>query len=658
MLLSSLMLLASCGKKDEPSPKPTPPSPPDKASVYTEEQTSKKGYEHKGEKVEIDLKDNVVFVKKDINDQLVSDKDNEIVYKDSPYLTKVKQGDILFSSGEEDPSKAYAYKIVGVEKKDGNIHYKVKPAAMAEVFDEYKQTFDLKPDLAKVKLYDIDAQLEKFRSARVGDKLRANNLFDFDDKGNPKIKLELDDKGRIKFRYEGGVYFFDVVVFDADEDYKTKNDQLRFNFGIGAEEERKLQMKFKNRRLTLDGRLRFNTVYELEYGFEHNIEDAIKEGAENPPKILEKAIGLVKKTDEDDIIEDERIKIASIPMSSIGIAQLNFDIYIKVGLGIDGKLKMYAEYGPIYADFNYDRTYTDIYSEFYEINSDEAKLHDMSVKGDVTVGGKLGVALGPVIYTPVFQDGKGNMSYCGILTDIYGHIEAKVSAELKKDELSLSGTDLSGSIVTNMSMGFAYEPYIDGRLYTWKLFDPVDLKFSLFKRPEYLDDPWKFDFAWLWLRQGQEEKLDLNISNFVPVGVVDKPNIISAEWNDDMNALIRGKEVGSARIDLIYKNTKKRSGKIWTYVHKGKPVKALDGKGNLPELKGDENLPKKETEGKVYLPSLEGDKSLDKKSDEEGKGSGNTYLPKVKGKELFGEGDDASNGKSHLPAIEGTELFK
>ncbi len=168
-----LLLLTSCGKKDEPKPNPKPPVPPKEKLV-----------------------EDLVVTDEKVDTEIVSVSEDKIVLNEVP--PSVKVGGYIASDMTEEAPNGYLRKVVAVKKENGKVVLETKQAALDEVVLSGHYTYSHKFALSDFVLDPDDptnAKISTFRAASI-------------------------DGFGIKFKET-------VVIWDEDGNPKTKNDQLK-----------------------------------------------------------------------------------------------------------------------------------------------------------------------------------------------------------------------------------------------------------------------------------------------------------------------------------------------------------------------------------------------------------------------------------------------
>lgn len=145
---------ACCKHKNEPDP--LPPT----------EKDTQRGFSQKTEDVVVEMPEEVVYVKEDVNKTLQSynAETGTISFSNSEELERqnIKAGDILYSAQRtEIAPDGYSLRVTGVSRQGNTVTYQTEPASVLEVFDHLEETGtlkvgDLKPE--DIKVYSLIAR--------------------------------------------------------------------------------------------------------------------------------------------------------------------------------------------------------------------------------------------------------------------------------------------------------------------------------------------------------------------------------------------------------------------------------------------------------------------------------------------------------------------
>ena len=157
-LLVCFVLIASaaacCKHKNEPDP--LPPT----------EKDTQRGFSQKTDDVVVEMPEEVVYVKEDVNNTLQSynAETGTISFSNSDELERqnIKAGDILYSAQRtEIAPDGYSLRVTGVSRQGNTVTYQTEPASVLEVFDHLEETGTLKVGDLKsedIKVYSLIAR--------------------------------------------------------------------------------------------------------------------------------------------------------------------------------------------------------------------------------------------------------------------------------------------------------------------------------------------------------------------------------------------------------------------------------------------------------------------------------------------------------------------
>lgn len=596
--IAATLILASCSKEGKETPSPTPPTPstqPDKVSV--------KGYSHIAQEDTIVMHPNVINVQEDINNQFSSiTPEGTLVYNETSALDKVHVGDILYSSGADAGSHAYARKVVSIEKRGGKVYYQTEQATITEVFKNVDTSQEYKLDLANIQIHDVQEQIEQIRAAKYGkayaERMRAlEHTIPLGDRAKAKVKVE---DGDLKL-------YLDYILYDHDGKVKeTTNDQLKLS--LDGLKVNNFSCDYKLH--ALPPRLDVKTVIPmtiplaLKYGFSLEDEELEKQNqkmskgayadyvARKKAELLE---GLKHKSwlkreileNHSDIpkhfyaetlkdIVGKRIWIATIaglPVDPVGglIADARIDVFFILEASINGKIKVRTELTPtIYSSVSVLPSPVPMMPLIILPTSAEIrgmKFRNASIEGEIELEGKAGLGIAGGLYFKAFQKGAKhpkdllkpeNQSHLTVNADLYIGLNAKMDGEITYDRLS---SETSGHLGAAASVGIYTDVYFEYALYLWKLLENEG-KLKINDEPIAILGPVGIEGGFIYLNEGQTYKLKARHKRYSlpnifspkaiqPEYLSTDPKVFTAKVDKETGDLeIQAKSEGIAMLDL------------------------------------------------------------------------------------------------------------
>ena len=181
------------------------------------------------------MTDNAIYVQDDINENLVGydAEKGTMVFKDAKVLERagIKAGDVIFSNPVEGVAPdGYLVKVTSVREENGEIILETEPAGLDEAFESFDLPFYA--DMSKLTkdcftFYDIVAQADNYEAIYGDGETKAE-----DDDKLFELKWDSEDNP-CKITFDSEKTTVEYVFFDLDEDYKTKNDQLKLRVSLG-----------------------------------------------------------------------------------------------------------------------------------------------------------------------------------------------------------------------------------------------------------------------------------------------------------------------------------------------------------------------------------------------------------------------------------------
>lgn len=566
------LILASCSKEGKETPSPTPPTPstqPDKVSV--------KGYSHIAQEDTIVMHPNVINVQEDINNQFSSiTPEGTLVYNETSALDKVHVGDILYSSGADAGSHAYARKVVSIEKRGGKVYYQTEQASITEVFKNVDTSQEYQVDFDKIELYDPQEQIDKLRAAKYGrayaERMRALE-------GSISHKM---DRTSVKIGYKKNQLYAEVktILWDRDGDIeKTEDDQLVIKATIEPSIP-KIHWTTSYLPPALNAKIVWpmDIPIELSYGIFHtemskekkaswaeaSVQSTqnlarkmltyLESNAQN--KDLKKAINNSLKD-----IRGGKLLLCSVPLTSVTpsslVLDLRLDIFLILDFELGGEVKLSCEINPTIKG---DISFTPIAP--YMLPRDvgvESQFKDVELSGEVEAKAKVGLNLGLGIYSKAF--GKKpisieleDQSRIGIGVDVYlgGDLKAKMSYSLNEEAEDLAYGTVAGTV------GLYADCKVDARIFFWSLAEPFKGELKINDKPLQIFGPLSLEGGVVVMQEGETHKISLASQFFSWSGnanpetryVSSHPDIVAIKTSKPGELTLQAKKQGTATIEL------------------------------------------------------------------------------------------------------------
>lgn len=575
LTLVVVAMLSACGKKSEPN-NPTPPPPAPKQYTQADEQSTK-GLREITPSDTVIMHSNVVDVQEDINDFLdtAASTDGKLVYHETPALQQVRVGDVLYSSGADKGTRAYAYKVKSIHKVNGKIEYEVEQAQLGEIFEQYsvKTNYDMNPN--SIEFFDIDEQLD----GNVPLRSFKSDLL-------KRAKAELKD-GKLKIEY---------ILVDLDDDYeKTTDDQITLGFSSELHMS-PIDVSFKYFTFSLKSGLTLDKpTISLSYGMEYyKMKDA--EGkTRNVANFFKESMGWSTAegagikghrswTSKIAKMSGKRIRLYRTSFTSTSPTRLAvdpvFEFYAILSFDVSGKLQVSIEAEPLMLDFTYMQGAT-VPPLLTMESRGLSGLENVSVLGDAKASLKMGLGVGLVLYFPALTKGlkRDDQSRLGIYGDIALGVTGSFSSELKyaPELASPSDPGLSGSVQMGLEASLDLTGTIEGKLYLWKVKEST-FEQEIFKKR--LIGPWNCDFSYIWLNQGDTHKVKLYDAAPDAVRVSGEDEFVSGHHKGE-NYIFTAQKPGYSVIDLV---APRRRGKYAFFVS---PTRAVQGSSGIEVSPGE-----------------------------------------------------------------------
>lgn len=316
---------------------------------------------------EYTLYPNAIFVKNDINSNVISLTPTEIIIKKIPRLDDILEGDILYSLGTEKFPNGYVVKLSNKVVEANVVKYKVKPVGFEEVFKTAK--------------YDNTFVFAEPSTAMLFEPFEKRGSLDFFD---PKRIIEGP-------KLEDNTFIFKYVFWDYDKNYeKTKYDQVIATLKVTALDSR---MEFDFNGLVLSGKKaiyinakpRFTAEISLSYDFSKSADSAI-----------------TKKVKEafNKVVTGQRIRITEIKLNQAHpsgfLVGLKLIPYVKVSASGSASVSLTAAYSEFGADFiisSHDALNPNSYtSNKYDIIKGKGSLaFEAEIEGSATLAPGIGI---------------------------------------------------------------------------------------------------------------------------------------------------------------------------------------------------------------------------------------------------------------------------
>ncbi len=449
ILLLSIVLFYACSKNENNVTPPQPERPKEEISV--------KGYENITTIDTVKMKPNVIFVKKDIDENFksIDETQRQITFKEAPSLDKVEVGDVLYSNGSLDNSDGYAIKITSVEKNSGQIAYRYEYAKMEDVFDKLSEQITIgEVKKEEIKIYDsqryIDNLLSQKNSAatRSSDSFRKSHEIQSFKMTFDEEYLKNIDKRISELKIENKQTSFSYILYDIDNDYETKNDRIELEIVLGHD--------LSNTRIDFSSAsLDFTGTSVL------GISAAFKVGAERKNEMKTELIG-------------KKIPIISIPLTA-ATKVLNvgpsLDLYVVFELSANGEIVLKAGVENIEVNsaiflttgWGIENVKSITVSSGYDLN--------LSLEANAEIKARGGLGLGLLFKLKSFKtlkDKENKPPYCGLFSEVSFDVDGEVKGLV--DFLNPENSKASAEI----KAGLYWHNYFEYKLDLWRVADLED----------------------------------------------------------------------------------------------------------------------------------------------------------------------------------------
>lgn len=543
----TFLIFSGC-KKDEPlKDNLKPPRPTEEVSV--------KGYENLTETDTVQMKPNVILVKKDISENFdnIDIANSTVTFNATESTTQANVGDILYSLGDEKFPDGYALKITKKQTDNGSITYTYEQAGIDEIFNEYKEEVQFTPIVNEIKVYDIDKYAEKFNTVTKSKTLKkASNI---ETRSSSNLFLKSGDSRLAKFDVGADKTSLTLIIFDGDGEYKkTLSDQIRLNLDINYE--------FPLQHFDYSPEdLHFSTLGSAVIGIETEISygiynDATKNKLEQWMHKLDRDLAVKAQERLKTYINTiKKIPVAQIPITTISptniLVKPVLDVYLVFEFDLNGEFKIHAEYKPIWINyevtFNPYRTVTDLSIAKYI----KPKLTNVSVDASLEMSARFGPGFGLALYFPAFttldKNGHKKSSSIGAYTDftVDAKFKASGSYSLYDSEEGLLNNNAWGKI--DLSAGLFLHPSLEGNCnffkksikFGWEPDEPIAV----------LNQDFSKTWGWYYMNKGTEQKFKIAYGSGVYETRSDNPNIAYALVDGD-NITIKAISEGKAFITI------------------------------------------------------------------------------------------------------------
>ena len=460
LFLSGFFLFA-CGETEPSVPGPEPGQDPGPVVVDPDPDPAKttvRGLQVNAETEKIDMPSTSLFVKEDINSDLISyDPENGLItFKDSETLRKadIKVGDVLYSMPVEGIApRGYILKVTGIRNSDGRVVYEVEEAGIADAFNKIDTQIPLEMGRLtedRVVVWDPFEQADQTdlimnRAARM----RTRSAVDIDWLSEWSIGKKWDDK-RYSLKIGNEKTTLDIILFDFDEDFKTKRDQLLLTVTLSYDAE------FGTFNYSFE---KSTMVLGLDWTPNIGISAALTlfkgeaEGeADGQLKYLEEKRKVMSEVEQKLIGKRFCIASYSIPVGPASVfVEPRIEAYLLFKMGIDGELKVESGFEKFPVHFHVENVpYTSL-TNYLKSGVTVEKTPEMYSKVDIDVDleGKMGLSGGIFCVMPkiakLITDKEDVDPSVGFFVDatVNGKASAKVERDVGK-ELSTINLHLEG----------------------------------------------------------------------------------------------------------------------------------------------------------------------------------------------------------------------
>lgn len=540
-LLSILIvfIIGSCQENDEL------PKTDDKVDPPNIIENSIRGYEKTTSTDTVKMKQEVIYVKEDIESAFVDlDKESgRLTYSNAEATKQIKVGDVLYSTGSKEYPNGYALKVVELQEKDGKTVCIFEQAGMEDIFTAYHERVEYKPDVNEIQVYDIDKYIESAGLGEDNDNVASFTRSSF---------LQTGDK-RIKLKHEGDKTILTYIAFDKDGNYSTKTDQLTIEVEL-KHESRYSDFTYDpgNLHFNAIGQMNFEAKFGLKWGvYNEETKDDIKTWIHKHNKELDKEL-------HEKFNNINNLPLISIPLLPVGPVNLvvkpTIDVFLVFEMDINGQLKISTQVKPIV--LNYDFT-VNPYRFVQKVNFDKyqkPKITEVTGEATATIDSRLGIGTGAVFYFPAFdfKDSKGKTKHSklGVYIDITldGKIKASGNYEFYGSEDGFFNGNRWAKV--DITGGVFAKPYVEGEV---KLFakEKKSIKFGWEPEqpiPVVDNELMHYSFGWYWLNPNKRKSITLP---FIADNIMlssSNPGVASATVSDDKMS-ITAHSAGKATIE-------------------------------------------------------------------------------------------------------------
>lgn len=284
------------------------------------------------------MKSNVLFVKNDINQNLIENNLDYLIFKATGFQDSIKVGNILYSVDVVSEDKIYARKILSKEIFDGKVKFTTEQAILPDIYQVLNEKINLLPDnnLENFSYYDIDSiklDYDEVSSSYVisdnalnsQTKFRSSPLFDL----SSSFKIT-NPNSRIKnISFKENKLSFEYILFDYDEKYSTTNDQLIVKLLISYNKNSYINPCLKGNTFQVNGGL----YYDSELSFNYNY-SVIKDSVIS---------NRIKERFKQEMFQNKipLLSLPLIPPSAVSLAiKPSMDLFVVLNLDLKGQLEI------------------------------------------------------------------------------------------------------------------------------------------------------------------------------------------------------------------------------------------------------------------------------------------------------------------------------
>lgn len=218
------VLVMACAQNEPDNPEPIPVINPNEVSV--------RGLQVNTKDETINMPNNVVFVKDDINSNLISydPVKGKITFKDGKSLqdADIKVGDVLYSMPVQGVApEGYILHVIGIQNTSGKVVFDVEEAGIADAFDHIDTNIPIEMDRLSATDFTVwDPFEQEDQTVNVMQKVasvptRSSPVWDPDFSIGRKW-----DEDRYSLKIGSDKTTLEMILYDEDGNFKTKFDQI------------------------------------------------------------------------------------------------------------------------------------------------------------------------------------------------------------------------------------------------------------------------------------------------------------------------------------------------------------------------------------------------------------------------------------------------